>query len=150
MRWAAENGLHLLVGNINTAEHADDFLAVQARHVATFRAHWRGTGAPRIAVGRVILPTDGADAATRERYRAFAAGRHARTLAPQGERRTLFAPDLVGPVAELVERLRADPILPFADTLRVELPYNFAAADYRQILADVATLVAPRLGWAAA
>jgi len=150
VRWAAENGLHLLVGNINTAEYADDFLAVQARHVATFRAHWRGTGAPRIAVGRVILPTDGAGAATREHYRAFAAGRHARTLAPQGERRTLFAPDLVGPAAELVERLRADPILPFADTLRVELPYNFAADDYRQILADVATLVAPRLGWAAA
>ncbi len=81
--------------------------------------------------------------------------RHACTLAPQGgqakgERRTLFAPDLVGPAAELVERLRADPILPFADTLRVELPHNFPAADYRQILADVATLVAPGLGWAAA
>ncbi|AWB24339.1 LLM class flavin-dependent oxidoreductase [Methylobacterium currus] len=155
VRWAAENGFHLLVGNVNTAEETADFLDVQARHVTTFRSQWRGADAPRIAVGRVILPLDGADAATRERYRAFAAGRHARTLAPQlgqgtGERRTLFAPDLVGTAAELVERLRADPILPFADTLRVELPYAFAAADYRQILADIATLVAPGLGWCAA
>ncbi|GJD52676.1 hypothetical protein OPKNFCMD_5442 [Methylobacterium crusticola] len=146
-RWAAENGFHILVGNITAGEETDDFLAAQRRLVETFRASWRGGQAPRIAVGRVILPLDGADAATRGRYRDFAASRHARTLAPQGERRTLFAPDLVGRAAELVERLREDPILPFADTLRLELPYNFAAADYRQILADFAGLIAPRLGW---
>jgi alkanesulfonate monooxygenase SsuD/methylene tetrahydromethanopterin reductase-like flavin-dependent oxidoreductase (luciferase family) len=146
-RWAAENGFHLLVGNINRAEETDDFLETQRRHVETFRAHWRGARPPRIAVGRVIVPLDGADALTRARYRDYAKSRHARTLAPQGERRTLFAPDLVGTADALVERLQADPILPFADTLRLELPYNFAAAEYRQILADFACLVAPALGW---
>ncbi|MCJ2091163.1 LLM class flavin-dependent oxidoreductase [Methylobacterium sp. J-072] len=147
VRWAAENGFHLLIGNINIAEERDGFFATQAHHVEIFRAHWRGVGAPRIALGRVIVPLDGADTATRARYRDYAASRHARTRAPQGERRTQFAPDLVGTAAEIVERLRADPILPFADTLRLELPYSFALDAYRQILADFRTLIAPQLGW---
>ncbi|WP_353183720.1 LLM class flavin-dependent oxidoreductase [Bosea sp. (in: a-proteobacteria)] len=149
VNWAAENGFHLLVGNINTAEETDGFLGTQQRHVESFRAQWRGPGEPRIAVGRVIVPLDGADAATRQRYRDYAASRHARTLAPQGERRTLFAPDIVGTAEEIVARLQADPVLRLVDTLRLELPYNFSAADYRQILADFAGLIAPRLGWRA-
>jgi len=146
-RWAAENGLHLLVGNLNTGEETDDFFQAQQRHIETFRAHWRGEGPARIAVGRVIVPLDGAAAATRQRYNDYAASRHARTLAPQGERRTLFTPDLVGTAAELIERLAADPILPLVDTLRLELPYNFSAEDYRQIIEDFANLVATALGW---
>jgi len=146
-RWAAENGFHLLVGNLNTGEETDDFFEAQRRHIETFRAHWRGEGTPRIAVGRVIVPLDGADATTRQRYRDYAASRHARTLAPQGERRTLFTPDLIGTAAELIERLAADPILSIVDTLRLELPYNFGVEDYRQITGDIATLVAPALGW---
>ncbi|MCV9938216.1 hypothetical protein OIU35_17830 [Boseaceae bacterium BT-24-1] len=100
-----------------------------------------------MAVGRVILPLDGADATTRQRYLDYATRRHARTLAPQGARRTLFTPDLVGTADELVQSLARDPIVPLADTLRLELPYNFAAANYRQIIGDFARLVAPELGW---
>ncbi|MHA4875558.1 hypothetical protein, partial [Enterococcus faecium] len=71
----------------------------------------RSLGLPdrHVALGRVILPTDGADRATREKYQAFAAGRHQRTLAPQGPRRTLFLPDLVGTAAEILQRLAEDP-----------------------------------------
>ncbi|KRE20550.1 oxidoreductase [Bosea sp. Root483D1] len=149
-RWAAENGFHLLVGNLNTGEETDDFFVAQRHHIETFRAHWRGEGAPKVAVGRVIVPLDGADTVTRQRYRDYAASRHARTLAPQGERRTLFTPDFVGTAAEIIERLAADPVLPLVDTLRLELPYNFSIADYRQIIADFVALVAPSLGWRAA
>ncbi len=146
-RWAAENGFHLLLGNINTGEESDDFLETQRRHIESFRAHWRGPGVPRIAIGRVIVPLDGAGAGTRQRYRDYAATRHARTLAPQGERRTLIAPDIVGTAAEIVERLAADPVLGLVDTLRLELPYNFSMPDYRQILGDFVSLIAPSLGW---
>ncbi|MBR3194677.1 LLM class flavin-dependent oxidoreductase [Bosea sp. (in: a-proteobacteria)] len=146
-RWAAENGFHLLVGNLNTGEATDDFFVAQRHHIETFRSHWRGEGEPKVAVGRVIVPLDSADAATRRRYRDYAASRHERTLAPQGERRTLFTPDLVGTSAEIVERLAADPVLPLVDTLRLELPYNFSIADYRQLVADFAALIAPALGW---
>lgn len=145
--WAAENGFHLLVGNLNTGEETNDFFVAQRRHIETFRSHWRGEGEPKVAVGRVIVPIDGADAVTRRRYRDYAESRHARTLSPQGERRTLFTPDLVGAATEIIDRLVADPVLPLVDTLRLELPYNFSIADYRQIIADFVGLVAPALGW---
>jgi hypothetical protein len=102
-----------------------------------------------VALGRVIVPLDSADAATRKRYRAFAAGRVERTLAPQGERRTLFASDLVGTSDEILERLRQDPVLPHVEELRVELPYNFSGEDYEQILSDLSGRIAPELGWRA-
>lgn len=42
-----------------------------------------------------------------------------------------------------------DPVLHQVDELRLELPYEFSAAEYRQILTDFATLIAPELGWQA-
>jgi hypothetical protein len=95
----------------------------------------------------VIVPTDGADAATRRRYQAFAEARHARTLAPHGERRTVFLPDLVGPADEIIDRLLADPVLEQVRELRLELPYDLPFDDYRQILEDFVTRIAPALGW---
>ena len=100
-----------------------------------------------MGLGRVIIPIDSADAQTRRRYLDYAAGRNARTLTPQGERRTLYARDIVGTSGEILERLSADPILPHVSELRLELPYEFEDAEYRQIIHDFATLIAPRLGW---
>jgi len=59
----------------------------------------------------------------------------------------LFALDLVGPADEIVERLRADAAVAAVSELRIELPYEFDHGDYEQILHDVASLVAPALGW---
>lgn len=147
IRWAAANGLHLLSGNIVAGELADDFPTAQLGLVEEFRRlSALGDGA-RVAIGRVIVPLDSADAATRARYRAYAASRHERTLAPQGERRTLFAPDLVGTSEQIVEWLLADPVIAATSELRLELPYEFSDVDYRQILHDVRSAVAPALGW---
>jgi len=149
-RWAGENGLHLLAGNVIAGEGTDDFTPAQLALVAASRrAGGDAPGGRRVAIGRVVVPLDGADAATRARYRQYAASRHERTLAPQGERRTLFAPDVVGTGAEIAERLAADPVVATATELRLELPYEFDPGDYAQILHDVAREVAPRLGWAA-
>lgn len=101
----------------------------------------------RVALGRVIVPLDGADAATRDRYRRYEASRHERTLKPQGERRILFAPDVVGTSEEIVERLRADPAVAAVSELRLELPYEFEQHDYERILHDVRSLIAPKPGW---
>lgn len=150
--WAARNGFHLLTGNIGRAEYTEDFVAEQLANVHAFRSEWAaagvGVGEPRIAVGRVILPTDGADAATIERYRAYVATRTERTRGPQGERRTLFAPDIVGTSAEIAEHLLADAAISAVSELRLELPYELAREDYEQVLHDVATHLAPALGWA--
>jgi hypothetical protein len=78
---------------------------------------------------------------------AYEASRHERTLAPQGERGVLFAPDLVGPSEQIVERLRVDVAVQQVSELRIELPYEFGRDDYVQILHDVASHVAPQLGW---
>ncbi|RDT00525.1 LLM class flavin-dependent oxidoreductase, partial [Burkholderia contaminans] len=144
---AAKNGFNLLIGNLTTGEGTDSYVDAQLRQLELYRAHWNEAVAPRIALGRVIVPTDGANARERERYRAFAEGRHARTLAPQGERRTLFAPDLVGTSDEIVERLLADPVVGQVHELRLELPYDLPFENYRQILEDFITRIAPALGW---
>ncbi|WP_341891611.1 LLM class flavin-dependent oxidoreductase [Variovorax sp. YR752] len=145
--WAGRNGFHLLLGNVLTGETTDDFLEAQTGLVERYRASEVPGARGRIALGRVIVPLDGADAATRRRYRTFAAGRVERTRTPQGERRTLFAGDLVGSADEILERLHHDPVLPLVSELRVELPYNFDSEAYEQILDDIAVRIAPELGW---
>ncbi|MEV0134452.1 hypothetical protein AB0H83_39090 [Dactylosporangium sp. NPDC050688] len=138
-------GLDLLAGNIVSGEGTEDFVTAQLAHIAEYR---RIIGRPsRIAVGRVVVPLDSADRATRRRYLEYAAARHERTLKPHGERRTLFAPDVVGTTAEIVDRLRADAAVQAVDELRLELPYEFDRAQYEQILHDVVGSVAPALGW---
>lgn len=135
-QWSGRQGWNILTGNIVTGEGTDDFLTAQANLIAHYRKHWARPRAARIGLGRVILPLDSADAAARRRYRDFAAARHARTLAPQGDKRTLFAPDLVGSTEEIAAQLLADPILPLATEFRLELPYEFPREDYEQILSD--------------
>ena len=147
-RWAGENGFNLLTGNVISGEGTDDFHAAQINLISTWRAAL-GDKAGRVALGRVIVPTDSAPASRIAKYQAYAAGRLERTLKPQGERRTLFPRDLVGPAEQIVEWLRDDPVLPLVDELRLELPYEFALSEYEQILTDTITRIAPALGWSA-
>jgi alkanesulfonate monooxygenase SsuD/methylene tetrahydromethanopterin reductase-like flavin-dependent oxidoreductase (luciferase family) len=143
--WAGRNGFNLLIGNVTTGEETDDFFVAQSRQLAAYRA--AGGAGRRVALGRVVVPTDSADAQTAKRYLDYAAGRNERTLTPQGERRTLYASDLVGSAEQILERLFSDPILPLVSELRLELPYEFEDQEYRQILHDFFTLIAPQLGW---
>lgn len=143
--WAGRNGFNLLIGNVTTGEETDDFFVAQLRQLETYRE--AGGGGRRVALGRVIVPLDSADAKTRQRYLDYAAGRDERTLTPQGERRTLYARDIVGNSDQILERLFADPILPHVSELRLELPYEFEDEEYRQIVDDFVTRIAPELGW---
>ncbi|WP_089104903.1 LLM class flavin-dependent oxidoreductase [Streptomyces hyaluromycini] len=147
VRWAAGQGLGLLSGNIVTGEDTDDFTTAQLNLLSEYRRTLPEDRTTRVAVGRVIVPLDSADAATRARYRAYAASRHERTLAPQGPKRILFAPDVVGTAEQILERLTADPVLAEVSELRLELPYEFHREEYEQILHDIRHLVAPELGW---
>jgi alkanesulfonate monooxygenase SsuD/methylene tetrahydromethanopterin reductase-like flavin-dependent oxidoreductase (luciferase family) len=146
-RWSGANGLHIMVGNLNQGEGSDRFFDAQRGHIEAFRAAWSSSETPRIALGRVIVPTDSADAHSRALYEAFAESRRARTLGPQGERRILFAKDLVGTSEQILEDLRRDPILPQVSELRLELPYDLALEQYEQILADFRSRIATELGW---
>ncbi|KPI30740.1 luciferase family protein [Actinobacteria bacterium OV320] len=147
IRWAAEHGLNLLSGNIVTGEGTDDFTTAQLTLLSEYRRTVSAARPARVALGRVIVPFDSADAGTRARYREYAAARHARTLAPQGRNRTLFAPDVVGTAEQILEQLAADPVVSAVSELRLELPYEFHRGDYEQILHDVRHVIAPELGW---
>jgi alkanesulfonate monooxygenase SsuD/methylene tetrahydromethanopterin reductase-like flavin-dependent oxidoreductase (luciferase family) len=147
IRWAAGNGLNLLTGNIVSGETGDDFAAAQLALVEEYRKVAGPGRGGRIALGRVVVPFDGASTATRARYRDYVASRTARTRQPQGPRRTLFAPDVAGTAEQILEQLSADPVLATVSELRLELPYEFSREDYEQILHDVRTLIAPELGW---
>lgn len=146
-RWTAEHGLSLLSGNIVTGEGTDDFTTAQLNLLTEYRRTLSAGRETRVALGRVIVPFDSADASGRARYRDYAASRHERTLAPQGPKRTLFAPDVVGTAEQILEQLAADPVLAEVSELRLELPYEFRREEYEQILHDVRHLIAPELGW---
>jgi alkanesulfonate monooxygenase SsuD/methylene tetrahydromethanopterin reductase-like flavin-dependent oxidoreductase (luciferase family) len=138
--WAGANGFNLLVGNVTSGEGTDDFVTAQLNQIAAYRRQAESASG-RIAVGRVIVPLDGASPASRRRFLDYARSRHARTLQPNGDKRTMFAPDLVGPLAEIAERLETDAAVALADELRLELPYEFDEDDYAQILTDAIGLV---------
>ncbi|MDF0530585.1 LLM class flavin-dependent oxidoreductase [Tsukamurella sp. 8F] len=150
-RWSGGAGLHLLTGNIVSAAGFDaelfsrsGFGGVQRALIDVYRGAAENGGYPprRVAVGRVVVPTDSADRATRARYREYEAARHGRTLREHGDRRTIFAPDLVGPVADIAEQIAADPAFEGVTELRLELPYEFPLGDYEQVLTDAVGLPA--------
>ncbi len=91
-RWAGKQGLSLLCGNIVTGEGTDDFSTAQRTLIREYRRLVGPDRPGRVAIGRVIVPFDTADAATRRRYGAYAAGRHKRTLKPQSEGRPCSSP----------------------------------------------------------
>ncbi|CDN57559.1 Hypothetical protein RG1141_PA07270 (plasmid) [Neorhizobium galegae bv. officinalis bv. officinalis str. HAMBI 1141] len=64
--WAGRTGLNLMIGSLTSGDISDDFLEAQARQLAAFRAALPAGRSPRVAAGRVIVPTDGADKHTRE------------------------------------------------------------------------------------
>ncbi|MDN2500911.1 LLM class flavin-dependent oxidoreductase, partial [Nocardia nova] len=76
VRWAAESGLNLLSGNIVFGDRSEDFTTVQLGLLSDYRERIDPARPARVAIGRVIVPFDSADRATRERYRAYAASRH--------------------------------------------------------------------------
>lgn len=147
VRWAGTAGVNLLTGNILSGEGETDFVTRQVNVIREYRGLLPAGRQGRVALGRVIVPFDSADRATRKRYAEYEASRHERTLKPQGPKGILIAPDVVGTSDIIAERLLSDAALQEVTELRMELPYEFSHADYEQILHDMVTHIAPRLGW---
>ncbi|WP_299534830.1 LLM class flavin-dependent oxidoreductase [uncultured Streptomyces sp.] len=145
--WAGANGMNLLTSSVVKAEESEDFAEIQLSHIRTFRAHHPEGERARVSQGLVVIPTDSATPEQRARYEAYAEGRRARTTAPQGPARMLFAPDLVGTSQEIADRLHAHAAFREVDEVAFALPFSFAHEDYVQILTDMATVLGPALGW---
>ncbi|RZT85879.1 alkanesulfonate monooxygenase SsuD/methylene tetrahydromethanopterin reductase-like flavin-dependent oxidoreductase (luciferase family) [Pseudonocardia sediminis] len=148
-RWAGEQGLNLLTSSVVKAFGPDDtdFAAIQHGQIEAFRSAHPDGAAARVSQGLVVIPTDSATAEQREKYTAYVDARTPRTAKPQGPANMLFAQDLVGTSDEIAERLYAHAAFRDVTEVVFALPFSFAAADYEQILTDIATKLGPALGW---
>ncbi|WP_052849663.1 LLM class flavin-dependent oxidoreductase [Streptomyces avicenniae] len=146
-QWAGEQGMNLLTSNVVKAEEAEDFAQIQLSHIRRFREHHPDGERARVSQGLVVIPTDSATPEQRAKYEAYAERRRARTGTTHGPRRIMYAPDLVGPSAQIAEQLYADPAFQQVREAVFPLPFTFEHADYVQILTDIATHLGPALGW---
>jgi alkanesulfonate monooxygenase SsuD/methylene tetrahydromethanopterin reductase-like flavin-dependent oxidoreductase (luciferase family) len=146
-RWAGEHGMNFLTSSVVKAEESEDFAEIQLSHIRTFRAHHPDGDRARVSQGLVVIPTDSASAEQRAKYEEYALKRMPRTATPQGPARMMFAPDLVGPSAEIAERLYSHAAFREVDEVAFALPFTFDHDDYVQILTDIATELGPALGW---
>ena len=147
--WAGQQGLNYLTSSVvNTAgSTSTDFATIQGEQIDAYRASHVAPERARVAQGLVVIPTDSATREQVAKYTAYARSRFERTLTPQGPRGIVFSPDLVGTSDELVETLYAHAGFQRADEVVFALPFSFDEADYVQIITDMATALAPKLGW---
>jgi alkanesulfonate monooxygenase SsuD/methylene tetrahydromethanopterin reductase-like flavin-dependent oxidoreductase (luciferase family) len=146
--WAGANGLGLLTSNISSTENDvrefDEAVAAQIRAYRQARASSEHSGPGRVAVARVVIPTDGASDEQLARWQAYVDARTPRTELVHGEK-TIISPDLIGPSRQIVEQLRTNPALALADELIFELPFEWPSEDWRRLLLTLAGPVAAGL-----
>jgi alkanesulfonate monooxygenase SsuD/methylene tetrahydromethanopterin reductase-like flavin-dependent oxidoreductase (luciferase family) len=154
--WAGANGFNLLSSSVVFPEtdQEPDFAHIQQAQIRAFReaaaASQQGPGPARVSQGLVVIPTDSASPSQREKYQRYVDERTPRTRAPQGPKRMLFAPDLIGTSEEIAEQLYAHAGFQEVDEVAFALPFSFDHGDYVQILTDIAGKLGPALGWAPA
>ncbi len=146
-KWAGENEVNLLTSSVVKAEESEDFAEVQLSQIRTFRDSHPAGAAARVSQGLVVIPTDSASPAQREKYAAYVAARTPRTAAPVGPARMMFARDILGTSEEIAEALYAHVAFREVTEVAFALPFSFEHEDYVQILTDMATRLGPLLGW---
>jgi alkanesulfonate monooxygenase SsuD/methylene tetrahydromethanopterin reductase-like flavin-dependent oxidoreductase (luciferase family) len=151
--WAGVNGFNLLSSSVVFPEPGQepDFARIQQSQICAFRqaaaASVQARGPARVSQGLVVIPTDSASPAQREKYRRYVDERTPRTRAPQGPKGMLFAADLIGTSDEIAEQLYAHEGFREVDEVAFALPFSFDHEDYIQILSDIAAKLGPALGW---
>ncbi|AGP30432.1 LLM class flavin-dependent oxidoreductase [Corynebacterium terpenotabidum] len=150
--WTAQQGLNLLSSSVISAEVSEDFDVNQRAQFDLYRENYATVlgGTPRISQGLVVIPTDHATAGQKARYEAYVQHRKdvgVGRLQQFGPRKMITAPDLIGHSDEIAEQLLRLSAFRAVEEVAFALPFDFEDADYRQILADIAGELAPKLGW---
>ncbi|MEN0128820.1 MAG: LLM class flavin-dependent oxidoreductase [Brevundimonas sp.] len=145
-------GMGLLVSTLNTDDDGRSFEEGQRDQILAYREAFDVPGRdPRVVAGRIVLPSlTPADDELFAEYVAWYAGRFDARGRPLQGGFGVFSPTHHGPAAAVVESLGADVALREATGLDVVLPADATHAMSRRILENVATSVAPALGWAPA
>lgn len=159
-------GLDLLLSTLNIDPTSDSFEEAQRDSILAHRAaHPATVRPPRVCVSRVFLPA--VNSRQRELYAEF--DRIRRTEGAAGPRpKGALAPDTFlksrvttnntppnvqlcpvyhGDPDEVLAAAQADVALALADELMIWLPPNFTPEQCRELLENIATHLAPDLGW---
>lgn len=147
--WAGSENLGLLVSNISKAEEGKEiFDQAQRNQIDRYRESLPEHISGRVAVARVVVPTDNATASQVEKYVQYAQARNPRTEKhlPSG---TIIAKDIIGSSEEIVETIVNDAAFQAADDYIFELPFEFGIEDWTQMLHEFAENIGPALGWKA-
>ena len=159
---AAAQGLRLITGTIlHDVPDGQSFPQHQARLIAEYRAAWtaaHGTPPPPVAVAASVLP--GTTQELRDTYAAYDLERRTHgpaasrpkgaldsTLSAQLPAGIVMSPVYHGQPDEVARAVLADPGLLAADEVVLFLPPAFGLAENIRLLADLASTVAPALGW---
>ena len=148
--WAGTNGFNLLSSSVifPDKDQEPDFARVQQSQIRAYRDSATASGnTARASQGLVVIPTDSASSAQREKYQRYVDERTPRTSAPQGPKGMMFAKDLIGTSDEIAEQLYAHAGFQEVDEVAFALPFSFDHQDYVQILTDIAEKLGPALGW---
>ena len=148
--WAGTNGFNLLSSSVifPDKDQEPDFAKVQQSQIRAYREAAAASGhTARVSQGLVVIPTDSASNAQREKYQRYVDERTPRTSAPQGPKGMLFARDLIGTSDEIAAQLYAHEGFQEVDEVAFALPFSFEHEDYVQILTDIAGTLGPALGW---
>ncbi len=148
--WAGANGFNLLSSSVIFPEtdQEPDFAGVQKSQIRAYReASALAGNTARVSQGLVVIPTDSASPAQRQKYQRYVDERTPRTRAPQGPRGMMFAQDIIGTSEDIAEQLYAHQGFQEVDEVAFALPFSFDHEDYVQILTDIADKLGPALGW---
>jgi alkanesulfonate monooxygenase SsuD/methylene tetrahydromethanopterin reductase-like flavin-dependent oxidoreductase (luciferase family) len=144
-RWAAAQGMNLQSSTLKADETGEPFHVQQAKQIRAYRQAWREAGhtrTPRVSVSRSIfaITTD-----LDRRY--FGRGESSDQIGIIHDMRAVFGRSYAAEPDRLVEQLRADEAIAEADTLLLTVPNQLGVAYNAHLLEDIATHVAPALGW---
>ncbi|MGA8788778.1 MAG: LLM class flavin-dependent oxidoreductase [Paenarthrobacter sp.] len=148
--WAGGNGFNLLSSSVifPDKDQEPDFAGVQQSQIRAYREAAAQSGnTARVSQGLVVIPTDTASPAQREKYQRYVDERTPRTRAPQGPKGMMFAQDIIGTSDDIAEQLYAHRGFQEVDEVAFALPFSFDHEDYVQILTDIAGKLGPALGW---
>lgn len=146
--WGAAQGLDLLTSNVIRSHGGDlDFARNTAVVIRAYLEAHPDPDTARISSGLVIIPTDGATAAQKAKYRAYKEERDRRVGSAHGPKGSLFQSDLLGTSDEIIDVLLADPGFQLATDTAFALPFPFDDDDYAQILDAIRYRIGPALGW---
>ncbi len=148
--WAARQGMNLMSSTLLTEDTGVPFDQLQAEQIRLFHETWNEAGhahRPRTSVSRSVLPV--VDDEDRYYFGLQAQAESRDQVGVIDGAVSRFGKSYIGEPDVLAEQLAADAAVQAADMLLLTVPNQLGVEYNAKLLANVAQLIAPALGWQA-